>query len=150
MTDSPKIHWHFYNPWRDKLVYVRLTDLLKLLPAGYSGYVANYGRRLDAYLLPQPNGLFSVGIRYGSEPHEYLSPYVDPDKAAQLLSIDSCKHNNKFSIHIMHERMKEEEEEVLKAAAEKFERELAEYQQKLNKRFGIGTGKLTPIDEPSS
>jgi len=44
----------------------------------------------------------------------------------------------------------EEEKEVFEAEAEKFERELAEYQQKLNNRFGIGSGKLTPIDEPLS
>ena len=42
----------------------------------------------------------------------------------------------------------EEEKEVFEAEAKKFERELAEYRQKLKKRFGIGTGKLTPIDEP--
>ncbi len=66
-----KIHWHFDNPWRDRVIYVPLHLLVPVLDTHYQ---RQYGQKLDAYLLPQPDGSFSVGIRYGAEPDQYLSP----------------------------------------------------------------------------
>ena len=36
---------------------------------------AQGGDRLDAYILPQPSGNHSIGIRYGSQGSEYFSPH---------------------------------------------------------------------------
>ena len=63
-----KIHWHFDNPWRDKAIYVPLQDMV---PINHQRYHADFGPNLDAYLLPQPDGSFEAGIRYGKEPHQY-------------------------------------------------------------------------------
>lgn len=64
------IHWHFDNPWRSKAIYVPL-DLL--VPINANRYRADLGDKLDAYLLRQPDGSLLAGIRYGKEPHQYLS-----------------------------------------------------------------------------
>ncbi|NTF17794.1 hypothetical protein G6L37_05225 [Agrobacterium rubi] len=96
-------HWDQYNPWRDRLVYVPIEELAEALADGSSirlqdGSVVEYtaelmlkhwrsnSYELDAYVLPDqaldayilPNQAFghSVGIRYGSHGHEYLSPLV--------------------------------------------------------------------------
>jgi hypothetical protein len=66
-----KIHWHFDNPWRDRAIYVPLQDLV---PINHQRYQADLGAKLDAYLLPQPDGSVEAGIRYGKEPDQYVSP----------------------------------------------------------------------------
>ncbi|MEH2517393.1 hypothetical protein V1279_002966 [Bradyrhizobium sp. AZCC 1610] len=66
-----KIHWHFDNPWRDKAIYVPLAHLV---PINHQRYQADLGDKLDAYLLPQPDGTFVAGIRYGKEGEQYISP----------------------------------------------------------------------------
>lgn len=85
--------WHSYNPWADKLVY--LPDLKELSacldPAKpnyhYSRWINEHSeRRLDAYILPQPSGDHSCGIRYGSQGGEYYSPYINKYIAELLLS----------------------------------------------------------------
>jgi hypothetical protein len=43
------------------------------------------GNKLDAYILPQPSGYHSIGIRYGAEGYEYLSPAGDKEKVQALL-----------------------------------------------------------------
>lgn len=43
------------------------------------------GYKLDAYILPQLSGYHSIGIRYGNEPSEYLSPAGDKEKVQALL-----------------------------------------------------------------
>lgn len=84
-------HWHDHNPWADRLIYVPDLEELAACVAGGSvdtihgvkpytvEYVVNgwrqYGKRLDAYILPQPDGRHSIGIRYGANGEEYLSPY---------------------------------------------------------------------------
>ena len=42
-------------------------------------------KKVDAYILPQPSGEHCIGIRYGSEDHQYLSPLGDRTKVASLL-----------------------------------------------------------------
>jgi hypothetical protein len=70
MEKQMKIHWHFKNPWRDRAIYVPL-DLL--VPINSNRYRTDLGDKLDAYLLPQPDGSFEAGIRYGKEPNQYVS-----------------------------------------------------------------------------
>lgn len=43
------------------------------------------GNKLDAYILPSPSGDHSIGIHYGSEGYEYLSPHGDKEKVQALL-----------------------------------------------------------------
>lgn len=43
------------------------------------------GDKLDAYILPCPSGWHSIGIRYGEDGPDYLSPMGDKSKVEQLL-----------------------------------------------------------------
>src|ERR1700681_672053 len=70
MEKQMKIHWHFENPWRNRAIYVPL-DLL--VPINSNRYRTDLGDKLDAYLLPQPDGSFEAGIRYGKEANQYVS-----------------------------------------------------------------------------
>ena len=71
-------HWHDQNPWRDQITYVPIERLAECVAGGTildaDGVVRPYdvawllahwagcGRdRLDAYILPQPRGLHSLG-----------------------------------------------------------------------------------------
>ena len=97
-------YWHADNPWADKVVYVPLERLAAALEGGTVGigltgktvpydvafilkHWANYGNTLDAYILPQPDGVrHSVGVRYGSYGSEYLSPHNGyPERVQALL-----------------------------------------------------------------
>jgi hypothetical protein len=94
-------HWHDDNPWADAVVYVPMEELAEAVAGGphESGTdgasveqtLAHWraaGPRLDAYVLPQPDGRHSVGIRYGAEGHEYLSPLNRaPDRVAALADL---------------------------------------------------------------
>ena len=98
-------HWHNVNPWRDQIVYVPIERLAECVAGGTildaDGVVRPYnvawllahwaqcGRdKLDAYILPQPNGLHSLGVvRYGAEGSEYFSPHnAHPEKTKALLA----------------------------------------------------------------
>jgi hypothetical protein len=97
-------HWHRQNPWRDQITYVPIERLAACVAGGTildaDGVVRRYsvawllahwaqaGRdRLDAYILPQPDGRHSLGIRYGAEGSEYFSPHnAHPDKTRALLA----------------------------------------------------------------
>ena len=95
-------HWHDVNPWRDDVVYVPLTELAACAAGGTiqkSGggsepydvarvlkHLRQNGDKLDAYILPQPSGNHSLGVRYGAEDHEYYSPRnANPELTQQLL-----------------------------------------------------------------
>lgn len=43
------------------------------------------GDKLDAYILPQPSGDHCIGIRYGNDGSDYLSPLGDTKKVQALL-----------------------------------------------------------------
>lgn len=45
------------------------------------------GDKLDAYILPCPNGWHCIGIRYGAEGYQYLSPMGEKDKVIALLNL---------------------------------------------------------------
>jgi hypothetical protein len=65
-----KIHWHFDNPWRDKAIYVPVENVA---PLSFRRYVDDFGPKLDAYILVQPDGRHEAGIRFGDKPDQYLS-----------------------------------------------------------------------------
>ncbi len=90
-------HWHDYNPWADMLVYLPDLDELSacLDPADplrqkniwmHGQKLRGRGERLDAYILPQPSGWHSCGIRYGADGSEYYSPHINPYIAELLLT----------------------------------------------------------------
>ena len=85
-------HWHQENPWKDTAIYVPLETLAEAL-SGYKSQLTtgedvivspdmqveiwkNNGLNLDAYILPQPSGNVCVGVRYGPEPSDYISPHI--------------------------------------------------------------------------
>lgn len=95
-------HWHDFNPWASTIVYIpSLEELAECVAGGtvstQSGikpYTVEYvvaswrraGKKLDAYILPQPEGKHSIGVRYGAEGSQYLSPYnANNEKAIELL-----------------------------------------------------------------
>jgi hypothetical protein len=83
-------HFHSYNPWAHKLVYISsIAEAIGL--AAETRIFNEYGIKLDAYILRQPSGWHSFGIRYGKEPYEYLSPSIDPEIAKMLLNRHEAK-----------------------------------------------------------
>ena len=97
-------HWHDHNPWNDRVVYVSLKELAAVTArrdAPATGQASDrdiifvlahwraYGEKLDAYVLPQPDGFHSIGVRYGAGVAEYLSPAVVDEEALQSL-LDRC------------------------------------------------------------
>jgi hypothetical protein len=96
-------HWHDCNPWADLVVYVPATELAEAIAGGTTrlgidGPVVPYDakfilerwqrhEKIDAYILPQPHGQHSVGVRYGSEGSQYYSPHnQNADKVQALLN----------------------------------------------------------------
>lgn len=89
------------NPW--KVIYVPIEELAEChygLGQPYMDMHGNAdvltkeivlshwkssGEHLDAYILPQPSGRHSIGIRYGTKDYQYLSPLGDAHKVAELL-----------------------------------------------------------------
>jgi hypothetical protein len=98
MTIKP--HWP--NPWPD-VIYVPIEELAACYAALGQGctdidgsrfvwtvdrvleHWSQAGDKLDAYILPQPSGWHDIGIRYGSEGHQYLSPGADRERVTALL-----------------------------------------------------------------
>lgn len=92
-------HWN--NPW--EVVYVPIEELAEcdaglgktcgtmngpsfiLTKEKILEHWRSAGSKLDAYILVQPNGFHSIGIRYGNEGSQYLSPMGNKDKVAELL-----------------------------------------------------------------
>lgn len=78
-------HWHnHFREARD----VGLDEIISLVsrynnnpdPAGREAQIRMWlsqHKKLDAYILPQPSGWHSLGVRYGNEPHEYVSLTAD-------------------------------------------------------------------------
>ena len=84
-------HWHDFNPWADRLVYVPDLDefvnclITSMNHKEYMTYVYSYGRRLDAYVLPQSSGDHSAGVRFGPRGSDYLSPLGDRKMLQKLI-----------------------------------------------------------------
>lgn len=97
---APQPHWP--NPWKD-VVYVPIEKLVECAhgigerwsDTDGSSFIMTKermlehwkqaGDKLDAYILPQPSGWHCIGIRYGADGPQYLSPMGDQEKVAQLL-----------------------------------------------------------------
>lgn len=95
-----KPHWP--NPWHD-VVYVTLEELADcyeglgkscgrmdgtsfiLTKEEILSHWRQAGRKLDPYILPQPSGFHDMGIRYGAEGSQYLSPPANKEKITALL-----------------------------------------------------------------
>lgn len=84
-------HWHDHNPWADRLIY--LPDLEELSacldsanPTRHLDRWLNEHSKLDAYLIRNPNGFHSCGLRYGPEEDQYLSPQINEYLAELLMS----------------------------------------------------------------
>lgn len=103
MTDREVAHKpHWPNPWND-VVYVPIEALVEcaygigdrwtdtdgssfiMTKERMLSHWQSSGNKLDAYILPCPSGLHCIGIRYGAEGSEYLSPMGNKDKVVALL-----------------------------------------------------------------
>lgn len=97
--EKVKPHWH--NPY-ERAVPVPIEELAECHAGLGQRYKDEHGNtfiltkekvlewwkgegKVDAYILPQPSGFHSIGIRYGEEVHEYLSPLGDKEKVTALL-----------------------------------------------------------------
>ena len=98
-TNKPG-YWHQYNPWADRIVYVPLVELAhcaaggnvtlpngETVPHDFERVLSHWrqcGReKLDGYILPQPSGDHSLGVRYGKRGEQYYSPHnANPEKRA--------------------------------------------------------------------
>jgi hypothetical protein len=101
MTRIP--HWHHYNHRKDSVVYVPPAELACCVetgdgligtPDGTRVYDASFilegwrrlGPALDAYIVPQPSGNHNIGVRYGKNEYEYLSPAAHKGRTSELLA----------------------------------------------------------------
>jgi hypothetical protein len=89
--------WHFFNPWKDKVVYVpikRLAECVSDDPRDVSYMLERWTQRgveVDAYILPQQHVGHLMGIRYGARDYEYYSPHnVHPERTQRLLEEFRC------------------------------------------------------------
>jgi len=107
-------YWREHNPYDDAAVYVPLEEMAECVAGGwiglgdgttvrktpefvYSRWIEQYGERLDAYVLPQPNGRHLLGVRYGSEGSQYLSSEAgDPEKVEALLR----RYSNEYAVSL--------------------------------------------------
>lgn len=75
-------YWHEYNPWKDKVVYLGVRELVQVVGLDkFTTIILEYGSKIDVYLLPQPSGDHSFGVRYGPDGCEYLSLYIPKELA---------------------------------------------------------------------
>lgn len=84
-------HWDTVNPWRKKIIYVDFHTWLKLIHADsrdhYCERYEYYDGKVDCYILPQPSGDHSIGMRYGADGPEYFSPMcADKELATSIIS----------------------------------------------------------------
>lgn len=95
-----KVHW--VNPWEDAIsvpieelaechhglgqMFSSISGTYTLTKEKVLEYWCMAGDKLDAYILPEPGVLgHSIGIRYGNEGNEYISPMGDKEKVQALL-----------------------------------------------------------------
>lgn len=103
---TPTVHWH--NPWQDSITVPieELVECVKGIGERWSDLNGNYfimtkedmlshwksyGDKLDAYVLECVFGMHCIGIRYGNDGSQYLSPACDYAKAKALID----KHRSK-------------------------------------------------------
>ncbi len=92
---------HWVNPWEDAIpvsieelaechaglgqFYGSASGSFKLTQVSVLEHWKNAGDKLDAYILPCSSGYHCIGIRYGAEGQDYLSPAGDKEKVQALL-----------------------------------------------------------------
>src|ERR1700677_2363907 len=95
-----KRHWEKFQPWPEA-VYVPVGILAGCVDKG-NGLVRvdigmvpyndafilegwhRCGKVLDGYILRQPGGLFSIGVRYGPNGEDYISCLPDQKRTAEV------------------------------------------------------------------
>ena len=87
-----KTHWHDLNPWKDKILYIPVELAASLCEYSWSDeetltHWRQYGDKLDAYILPQPSGLHCLGVRYGADGPEYVSPHANQKALTGVLEL---------------------------------------------------------------
>ena len=105
---------HWINPWEDAIpvpieelaechegldkFYGTMDPGVKILMTKeriLAGWKQD-GDKLDAYILPQSNGWNCIGVRYGNEGSEYLSPMANQEKTRALLKKYSSDNKYNF------------------------------------------------------
>jgi hypothetical protein len=77
-------HWHNFNPLAATCVYLSEEDLSSFRRSG--DWLHGYGNKLYYYILPKRHEAgYSAGVRYGKEPHEYLSFLLNPSLGESYL-----------------------------------------------------------------
>lgn len=106
---------HWVNPWEDAIP-VPIEELAEchaglgqLCGSAKGSFLltkekvlehwGSAGKNLDAYILPQPGGYHCIGIRYGAECSEYLSPAGDKEKVQALLNKYFFENKNNCMLH---------------------------------------------------
>lgn len=82
------MYWHDSNPWKDKLIYISADEAGECIGAGGYSLIARYKKEhphIATYLLPQPDGTISLGVRYGADPENYYSPPCRNQAAARRM-----------------------------------------------------------------
>lgn len=80
-------HWHDFNPWARNCVYISEEEMREVLGESWPDEMLSaYGTRLDAYIIPQPDGRYSFGIRYGKEGGDYLSPVIYREEGDAIMA----------------------------------------------------------------
>lgn len=90
MTTPTLAHWHDSNPWADSVCYIPVELAAALCEYSWGAdetlaHWRQYGEKLDAYILPQPSGRHCLGVRYGAEGPEYISPHGNEARMALAL-----------------------------------------------------------------
>lgn len=85
-------HWHDFNPWSAKLCYTSTLDewldclALQSSRKWYEEEARRLGQKIDCYLLPGVGGLgIQMGLRFGPNGEDYLSPPCDQETAFRVL-----------------------------------------------------------------
>lgn len=96
-----RVTWRDSNPWSGQCVYVPYRRFLACTSLRASQIVDNGWdeSKVDAYLLPQPDGSLSAGLRYGADGPDYLSPMVTDAKAAADLATEFGSDGPPFFVH---------------------------------------------------
>ncbi len=101
LSESEKLKVHWENPWKDAVpvpieelaeCYTALNELCRtitgssfILTKEHLLHQWTIGGPADAYILPQPSGNHSIGIRFSNRPNDYLCPEGDKVKVQALL-----------------------------------------------------------------
>ena len=108
-------HWHDFNPWAAEIVYLPSMEEFALCHGGLNkiwdcsatggsaeelmtmdkliDHMLNNARikqdttdpKVDPYILPQPTGRHSLGLRIGPNPEDYHSPDCNREIAAYFI-----------------------------------------------------------------